>query len=108
MACRKIIAIVRSNMMEAIEASLLSIGVRGITISPVSGYGEYHNFYKPDMMSEHIRIEIFCAEERAEAIAHCIIDAAHLGTPGDGVVAISPVEKLYRIRSGKPYDEIFE
>lgn len=99
MEYRKITAIVRASLLDGIETALLAIGIGGISITHVSGYGEYHDFYRPDMMSSHARIEIFAPAAEAEAIARCIIDAAHLGQPGDGIVAVLPVEQLYRIRT---------
>ena len=73
--------------------------MRGISVSRVKGYGEYANFYARDWLTSHARIEIFTAAEHAEQIVAAIIDAAHVGQAGDGIVAILPVEKLYRIRS---------
>ncbi len=99
MEYRKVTAIVRSNLLEKIEKELICSGVSGISIAEVSGYGEYHNFYKRDMMSNHARIEIFCKTSEADAIARCIMDAAHIGQAGDGIVAVLPVEKVYRIRT---------
>lgn len=98
---RKITAIIRASQLETVEQALLATGVKGVSVTQVSGYGEYHNFYRPDMMTSHARIEIFAAADAAEAIARCIMDAAHLGQPGDGIVAVLPVEKLYRIRTGE-------
>lgn len=100
MEYRKVTAIVRASQLETIEKALLAKGVKGLSVTQVSGYGEYHNFYQPDMMTSHARIEIFVAADEAEAIARCIMDAARLGQPGDGIVALLPVEKLYRIRTG--------
>ena len=101
MEYRKVTAIVRSSHMDDIEKKLRDIGVSGVSITQVSGYGEYHNFFQADMMSRHARIEIFCKTSESDAIAQCIIDAAQVGQPGDGIVAILPVEKLFRIRTNK-------
>jgi nitrogen regulatory protein P-II 1 len=50
-------------------------------------------------MTSSLKIEIFTSEPRVEAVVETILDAAHLGLSGDGMVAVLPVEKLYRIRS---------
>lgn len=100
MEYRKVTAIVRATQLESIEKALLAVDVKGLSITQVSGFGEYHNFYQPDMLTRHARIEIFATADRADQVARCIMDAAHLGQPGDGIVAILPVEKLYRIRTG--------
>jgi len=52
-----------------------------------------------DQKSRHSRVEIFIAADQAEAIATAIMNAAHIGVEGDGIVAISPVQALYRIRT---------
>ena len=99
MQYRKVTAIVASEKLEEIEAALQRVNVSGVSVSQVRGYGEYHNFYSADMMCRHARIEIFCHVSRAEAIATCIIDTAHTGISGDGMVAVLPVEHFYCIRT---------
>ena len=47
----------------------------------------------------HARLETYCEASRANGIVQAIMDAAHTGLGGDGVVALIPVELLYRIRS---------
>lgn len=105
MKYRKITAIVRAGMLEDIESIFIDMKVKGVTVTQVSGYGEYHNFFRNDTMSEHSRIEIFCRAEEAEGLAQAIMDAAHIGQPGDGIVSILPVEQLYNIRTKA---ELFE
>ena len=72
------------------------------------GYGEYMNLYARDWMISHARIEIFTDEAEADTIARAIMEAAHGGLEGDGIVAVLPVEKLYRmrIRAEATVDEI--
>ena len=99
MEFRKVTAIIRSTVLEKIELALREIGIKGISVTKVKGYGEYANFYAQDMMVGHARIENFTSAEKAGQIAATIMDAAHTGIPGDGIVAILPVEKLLHIRS---------
>ena len=99
MSYNKVTAIVRRDILEKVECRLREIGVKGISVTKVKGYGEYADFYTSDWMVPHARIEIFTAVERAEEVAGAIMDAARLGMAGDGIVAILPVEKLYRIRT---------
>ncbi len=88
MEYRKITAIVTSEKLERIERELRAIRVSGISVSQVRGYGEYQDFYKPDMMARHARIEIFCRASEADDIARCIMDAAHTG-----ISAVAAVEE---------------
>lgn len=99
MELRKIVAIIRSSELEKVEERLKNMGVKGITVSRVKGYGEYANFYKADWMVPNSKIEIFTEQSRVDEIVAAILDAAHAGIAGDGIVAVVPVEKLYRIRT---------
>lgn len=97
---RKVTAIVRMRVLERVEERLKELRVPGISVTKVKGYGEYANFFRPDWTVEHARIEIFLRRERADEVARAIVDAAHTGDPGDGLVVVLPVESIYRIRSG--------
>lgn len=99
MKFRKVTAIIQTTMLETVERALQEAGVKGISVTRVKGFGEYANFYAQDGMVSHARIEIFTSAEKAGRIADAIMDAAHTGVPGDGIVAILPVEHLMRIRS---------
>jgi len=99
MSYRKVTAIIQRDVLEKVERKLLEMGIRGISVTRAKGYGEYRNFYSRDWMVSHARIEIFVDETKADAIARAIMEVAHVGLEGDGIVAILPVEKLYRIRT---------
>lgn len=98
MKFRKVTAIIQTMMLEKVERALHDAGVKGISVTKVKGFGEYANFYAQDGIVSHARIEIFTSAEKAGGIADTIMDAAHTGVPGDGIVAILPVEHLLRIR----------
>ncbi len=88
----KVTAIVRLSMLERVEDRLQDLQVPGISVTKVKGYGEYANFFRPDWMVEHARIEIFLHSARADEVARAIADAARTGGSGDGLVAVLPVE----------------
>lgn len=94
----KVTAIIRCEALEKVERRLQEIGVHGFSVMQVKGCGEYTNFYSLDCMSTHARVEIFISAHRAEIIAQAIMDAAYSGVEGDGIVAVLPVNKIYRIR----------
>ncbi len=96
---RKVTAIVRCESCEKVEQKLQTLGVHGFSISKVRGYGEYADLYSNDWMVTHARIEIFTEASKAEEIAEAIMEAAHVGLEGDGIIAVLPVEKLFRIRT---------
>lgn len=99
MEFQNVVAIIRSGALEGVEAKLRELGVQGVSVSKVKGYGEYKNFFSSDWMVEHARIEVFTDKTRAHSVAAAITEAAHLGMSGDGIVAILPVETIIRIRS---------
>jgi nitrogen regulatory protein P-II 1 len=99
MELRKVTAIIRSDTLDRVEERLQNIGVKGLTVTNVKGFGEYANFFTHTWLVAHSRIEIFTEKTRAEQIANAIIQAAHTGGSGDGIVVILPVEKIFRIRT---------
>ncbi len=101
---KKITAIIHTERLECVEEKLRNIGVRGVTVTHVKGFGEYANFFRRDWMVRHVRLEIFIHQDRAEEIVNAIMEEAHTGTAGDGVIAVQPVDELYRIRNKAPAD----
>ena len=99
MDTKLIIAIIRRDRLEPVEQKLQEIGVERINVSKVKGYGEYRDFFARDWMVEEVQIEIFTRQYKVESIAAAIMEAAHTGVPGDGVVAVIPIDKLFLIRT---------
>ncbi len=99
MDIRAIVAIIRRDKLEDVERRLREIGVEEISVSKIKGYSEYHNFFTQDWMVEEVRVEVFTRLHKVDSIIAAIMDAAHTGVPGDGVVAVLPIEKLYLIRT---------
>lgn len=98
MAYCKVTAIIRSDALDKVERRLQEVGAPGISVTQVKGYGEYADHYSHDMLTTHTQIEIITAAKHAEAFAQAIMDGAHSGVAGDGIVAVMPVSKVYRIR----------
>ena len=105
MELKKIVAIVRTRVLADVEVQLIEMRVKGISVTRVKGYGEYDTFINPDWRSTHARIEIYAELSMVDTIVKAILKSAHYGAAGDGIVAIHPVEKLYRIRSGVEISE---
>ncbi len=108
MEYKKINAIIRKAALEEVENQLKEIGVKGISVSTIKGYGEYANFFSHKWYVEHARIEIFAGKDYVMKIVSTIIEASHTGTKGDGIVAILPVEKLYHIRTKSEVEYVEE
>ncbi len=102
MPLKQISAIIRADMRETVESRLKRFGVAGITVTSTKGFGEYADvLVAPGGTFASARIDTFIDEEHAQQVIDVIMDAAHTGTPGDGIVAVLPVDKLYRIRDRK-------
>jgi nitrogen regulatory protein P-II 1 len=99
MKYKKVTGIIRTDRLENVERRLQKIDVGGVTVTRCKGYGEYEAFLKRQWLVTHVRIEVFCASDRADAIAKAIVEEAHTGMMGDGIVAILPVEEIYRVRT---------
>lgn len=104
----KITAIIRVEFLERVEKKLQDIGIDGVSVSEVEGFGEYANFFRRDWLVRHARVEIFTERSKSDGIVETIIDCAHTGIAGDGIVAVLPVEKLWRVRNRQPVDETDE
>ncbi|APG27181.1 hypothetical protein A7E78_04630 [Syntrophotalea acetylenivorans] len=99
MELKKVVALVRGSVLEEVEERLRQLGVKGISVSHIKGYGEYTNLFKADRMTAHAKIEIFSEQSAVDEIVTAIIETAHCGIAGDGIVAVQPVDKVYRIRT---------
>ena len=98
MELKKITAIVRTSTLSEVEHRLRDVGVKGLTVTQVLGFGEYANFFRDDWHVGHARVEIFADLSTVDRIVSSIMDAAHTGHPGDGIIAVTTVEQVFRIR----------
>ncbi|WP_242392375.1 P-II family nitrogen regulator [Anaeromyxobacter oryzisoli] len=96
--CR-VTAFVRIERLSTVERALQAMDVRGVSVSRVKGYGEYVDFFANDWMGQHARIEVVTGSARAAAVVDAILAAASTGTPGDGILTVTPLESVWRIRT---------
>ncbi|MDX9907757.1 MAG: P-II family nitrogen regulator [Bacteroidales bacterium] len=99
MELKKITAIIRSTKLEEVEDHLHRANIKGISVSTVKGYGENKNFFGHDWKVTHARIEIFTRASEVDRIAKIIMESASTGSSGDGVIAVLPVENIWKIRT---------
>lgn len=106
---KQIIAIVQPHRLENIEQALHGLEhLPGFTVFPASGHsrgqGPHHAFasteWNPDA-HDRLVLLMFCADELAQKVVGAIRAAAHTGNPGDGLIAVSDLEDVLRIRSGE-------
>ncbi len=103
---KKIEAIIKPFKLEEVKEALADIGVEGMTVSEVKGFGRQKGHTEIYRGSEYtvdflpkIKIEVVLGDSQVEAASAAIIKAAKTGKIGDGKVFISPVEEAIRIRT---------
>lgn len=100
MGFKLVIAIVWPEVIPLLEAKVANLGVGGITLSKVSGFGEYKNLFSRDWLSEHVKVEIFVEDAKVDALLGALQDAAKADIPGAGIAAVIAVDKFVHLRDG--------
>lgn len=96
-------AVVRWTHLKDVEKALFKIGERSFSVTKVKGLGEEHGYLEYDLVS-HLKIEILAPEDRVLRIKGAIAKAAWTGQPGDGLIAVLPIEEIIKIREAKRSD----
>ena len=103
---KKIEAIIKPFKLEEVKEALAEIGVEGMTVSEVKGFGRQKGHTEIYRGSEYtvdflpkIKLEVVLADSLSEQAVAAIVKAAKTGKIGDGKVFISPVEEAVRIRT---------
>ena len=103
---KKIEAIVKPFKTEAVRDALTEIGVEGMTLSEVKGFGRQKGHSEIYRGSEYtvdflpkVKFEVVVADDRAQRAVDAILSAAKTGKIGDGKVFVSEVEQAIRIRT---------
>ena len=105
---KKIEAIIKPFKLDEVREALSEIGVAGLTVCEVKGFGRQKGHtelyrgaeYVVDFLPK-IKIEIVVADETVEPAIEAIIKAASTGKIGDGKIFVMPVEQVVRIRTGE-------
>ena len=105
---KKIEAIIKPFKLEDVKDAVLKLGVSGITITEVKGFGRQKGHkeiyrgaeYVVDFLPK-IKLEVAVSSEMAPKVVEAIKENAHTGEIGDGKVFIIPLEKAIRIRTGE-------
>jgi len=109
---KKIEAIIKPYKLDEVKEALTQIGVTGMTISEVKGYGRQQGHselyrgaeYVVDLIPK-VKLEIVTLEESVQEIVDTIAQAAQTGKIGDGKIFVSSIEKTIRIRTGEEDEE---
>jgi nitrogen regulatory protein PII len=101
-------AIVKPHKLEAVKEALTGVGVTGMTVAEVKGFGRQGGHtetyrgaeYQIDFVPK-VRVEVLCPTEEAEKIVGAIAESAQTGKIGDGKIWVSPIESVQRVRTGE-------
>jgi nitrogen regulatory protein PII len=103
---KKIEAIIKPFKLNEVKAALHEIGIQGLTVTEVKGFGRQKGHTEIYRGSEYtvdflpkVKIETVLADGQVAAAVEVIIKAGKTGKIGDGKVFVSPIEEAYRIRT---------
>ena len=105
---KRIEAIIKPFKLDEVKERLASIGVEGLTVSEVKGFGRQKGHtelyrgaeYTVDFLPK-VQLTILAAEERVAAIVEAIVESARTGKIGDGKIFVTPLDEVVRIRTGE-------
>jgi nitrogen regulatory protein P-II 1 len=101
-------AIVKPFVLEDVKGALEQIGVLGMTVSEVQGYGRQKGHtevyrgaeYSVDFVPK-VRVEVVADDTNADKVVDAIVESARTGKIGDGKVWVTPVDTVVRVRTGE-------
>ena len=109
---KKVEAIIKPFKLDEVKENLNAVGVRGLTVSEVKGFGRQKGHtelyrgaeYVVDFLPK-VKLEIIVQEEMVAKVVETIEKAARTGRIGDGKIFVTPVEDVVRIRTGERGEE---
>lgn len=109
---KKLEAIIKPFKLEDVKEALAEIGVTGMTITEVKGFGRQKGHTEIYRGSEYtvdflpkIKIELVLADSQVEGAIAAVVASAKTGKIGDGKVFVTPIENAVRIRTGETGDQ---
>ena len=105
---KQITAIIKPFKLDEVREELSEIGVNGLTVTEVKGFGRQRGHtelyrgaeYVVDFLPK-VRIDVVVTDDQADACIEAIIKAARTGKIGDGKIFVTNIEKVSRIRTGE-------
>ena len=108
---KKIEAIIKPFKLDEVRESLHDVGVTGMTVTEVKGFGRQKGHTELYRGAEYVvdflpklKIEIVVSDENVDAAIEAIVKAARTGKIGDGKIFVLPAEQVVRIRTGETGD----
>jgi nitrogen regulatory protein P-II 1 len=105
---KQITAVIKPFKLDDVKAALEVLGVQGLTVSEVQGFGRQRGHtevyrgaeYTVDFVPK-VRVDVVVADGDVDKLVQAIVEAARTGKIGDGKVWVTPVESLVRVRTGE-------
>ena len=108
---KKIEAIIRHFKLEEVKDALTSVGVQGMTVSEVRGFGRQKGHKEQYRGAEYTvdflpkaKMEVVVSDEQEQSVIDTILRSARTGQIGDGKIFITNLEEMIRIRTGETGD----
>ena len=105
---KKVECIVRPHLMEAVKTALQDVGVVGMTVSEVKGFGRQKGHTETYRGSEYkveflpkVKIEVALADDQVDEAVEAVLQTAKTGTFGDGKIFVTGLDEVIRIRTGE-------
>lgn len=105
---KKLECIIRPFKLEEVKEALSSVGVRGMSVSEIRGFGRSRGHTELYRGSEYtiefvpkLKLEIIVAEENVDKVIEAVQQAASTGKIGDGKIFVQPIDETIRIRTGE-------
>ena len=107
-----VVGIIKPFKLDDVKAAVQDLGVHGLTMSEVQGFGRQRGHtevyrgaeYQIDFVPK-VQLEILADESIVDRVVQTIMETARTGTIGDGKIWVTPVEDVYRIRTGESGSE---
>ncbi|ABD79496.1 P-II family nitrogen regulator [Saccharophagus degradans] len=103
-----ITAVIKPFKLDAVREALSEIGVQGITVTEVKGFGRQKGHTELYRGAEYVvdflpktKLEVAVADNQVDSVVETISKAAHSGKIGDGKIFVSALEQVIRIRTGE-------
>jgi nitrogen regulatory protein P-II 1 len=104
---KRIEAIIRHNRLDAVKDALSEVGIAGMTVCDVLGFGRQRGKKETYRGAEYVvdfvpkvKLELVVPDRRADEVVEAIIEAARTGSVGDGKIFVSDMGQVVRIRTG--------
>ncbi len=105
---KKVEAIIKPFKLEEVKEALASVGIQGLTVTEVKGFGRQKGHKELYRGAEYVveflpkvKLDIVVGDDQLKQVVEAIVKAASTGRIGDGKIFVSPIEDAVRIRTGE-------